>query len=98
MIAQTRPDIANVTEQTVLALKDPESRIGVLKCDLAVLCQNLGHPEAARIAASPSGAYGAPGFPGVPGVTGFPGFPTGNFANPWSVTTPASPFGPGFAP
>ncbi|MFO1532800.1 MAG: hypothetical protein ABR562_03740 [Thermoplasmatota archaeon] len=56
MIAQTRPDIANITEQTVLALKDLESRISVLKGDLAVLCQGLGHPQAAQLAISPWGS------------------------------------------
>jgi len=54
MIAQYRPDIARVAEETVLTLKDLESRTEVLKNDLAILCMNLGHPEAARIAASPS--------------------------------------------
>jgi uncharacterized small protein (DUF1192 family) len=54
MIAQMRPDIATVTEQTVLNLKELEARIGVLKNDLAWLCQGLGHNEAARLAAAPA--------------------------------------------
>jgi hypothetical protein len=48
-----RNELANATEQTVLALKELETRIGVLKNDLAWLCQGIGHPEAARVAASP---------------------------------------------
>lgn len=55
MFAQTqfRPEIARVAEETVLNLKQLESRIDVLKNDLAALCTVLGHPEAARIAVTP---------------------------------------------
>jgi hypothetical protein len=72
MIAQLRPDIATATEQTVLNLKELETRISLLKNDLAWLAQGIGHAEAARIAASPGpnvatpfgavgvGAFGSP--------------------------------------
>lgn len=101
MIAQTRPDIANATEQTVLALKEIEARIGILKGDLAVLCQGLGHAEAARIAAAPTGpapGYGAPGF--APGAYYAPAFP-GPTSSPWGnspafAPSPSTPFGPAY--
>jgi len=96
MIAQTRPDIANVTEQTVLALKDLESRIGILKGDLAALCQGLGHPEAARIAAAPANypAYGALGYGSSPNFFPTPTAPYGSGAN--YSPSPSTPFGPAY--
>jgi len=86
MIATTRPDIANVTEQTVLALKDLEARIGVLKGDLATLCQGLGHPEAARVAAAPTFAPLAPPLPG--GIP--PQAAIANGLNPYAAFAPAN--------
>lgn len=53
-----RPEIARVAEETVLNLKQLESRIEVLKNDLAALCTVLGHPEAARIAVTPASWLG----------------------------------------
>jgi hypothetical protein len=47
------PEIARVAEETVLNLKQLESRIEVLKNDLAHLCAAVGHPEAARLAVTP---------------------------------------------
>ncbi len=60
MIAQYRPDIARVTEETVVNLKELESRMEVLRNDLAWLCTTLGHPEAARVAATPVRSVGIP--------------------------------------
>lgn len=79
MFAQTqsRPDIARVAEETVLNLKQLESRIEVLRNDLAALCTVLGHPEAARIAVTPPSWLGitpqtAPGsFSGLGSVGSF---------------------------
>ncbi|MGQ0535938.1 MAG: hypothetical protein ACT4PT_07685 [Methanobacteriota archaeon] len=74
MLAQYRPDVARVAEETVVNLKDLESRIEILKNDLAQLCLSIGHPEAARVAATPArwvpqiagiGAQGAFGSQGV---------------------------------
>lgn len=53
-----RPEIARVAEETVLNLKQLESRIEVLKNDLAALCTVVGHPEAARIAVTPTSWLG----------------------------------------
>jgi hypothetical protein len=46
--------IARVAEETVLCLKDLESRIELLKNDLGVLCTSIGLPEVARIAVTPA--------------------------------------------
>lgn len=48
--------IARVAEETVLNLKELECRIEVLKNDLAALCVNVGHHEAARISVTPVAA------------------------------------------
>jgi hypothetical protein len=53
-----RPEIARVAEETVLNLKQLESRIEVLKNDLAALCTVIGHPEAARVAVTPTSWLG----------------------------------------
>lgn len=105
MIAQYRPDIARVAEDTVLNLKELENRIEILKNDLAVLCTNIGHPEAARIAATPARWLGA-GYGAVPTTLG----PLGQ-VTPFAGVSPAmvpsvppvtgvptvSPFGTPFA-
>jgi hypothetical protein len=54
MIAQYRPDIARVAEETVVNLKEMESRIDVLRSDLASLCTVLGHLAAAQVAVTPA--------------------------------------------
>jgi hypothetical protein len=53
-----RPEIARVAEETVLNLKQLETRIEVLKNDLAALCTVIGHPEAARVAVTPASWLG----------------------------------------
>jgi hypothetical protein len=67
--------IARVAEETVLNLKQLESRIEILKNDLAQLCLAVGHPEAARIAATPVQMLG-------PGVTGNVGFVNPGISSP----------------
>ena len=59
MYPNLRPEIARVAEQTVVNLKELEGRIEVLKNDLAALCIQVGHPEAARLAATPVQWLGA---------------------------------------
>lgn len=66
MTHHLNPDIGTATDQTVINLKEVESRLVSLKNDLAWLCQGLGNVEAARIAASPVQ-------PSLPGFTAFPG-------------------------
>lgn len=61
MIAQYRPDIARVAEETVVNLKELENRLEIMKNELAWLCTSIGHPEAARLAATPvRAAYNNP--------------------------------------
>jgi hypothetical protein len=54
MIAQYRPEIARVAEETVVNLKELEGRIETLKGDLAALCSVIGHPAAAHLAVTPA--------------------------------------------
>lgn len=53
VIAQLRPDVVRLVEETVTNLKALENQIEIVKTDLASLCLQIGHPEAARIAATP---------------------------------------------
>jgi hypothetical protein len=50
---QVRPEIVRAAEETVTNLKQLEGRIEVLKNDLAMLCNVLGHPQAAALAITP---------------------------------------------
>jgi hypothetical protein len=105
MIAQMRPDIARITEETVLNLKELETRIDAVKNDLAWLCQSIGHSEAARVAASPTPgqlqllASSSPLWAGA--ANPFAGQAIGGYSSPFGLSTygPAAvtPFATPFA-
>lgn len=72
MIVQYRPDIARAAEETVSNIKELETRLEVIKNDLAWLCQSIGHLPAAQLALTPVRGL-AMGIPGVPTVSPYGG-------------------------
>lgn len=102
MIAQYRPEIARVAEETVVNLKGLETQIDTLKGDLAALCTVIGHPAAAQIAAAPARLVGpalgiSPAFSTL-GTFGIGNVGLGNLAfgnlgiAPWGTPYGVSPF------
>jgi len=96
MIAQYRPEIARLAEQTVVNLKECESQLELLRNDLVALCATVGHPAAAQVAATPArllppgiGTLGGIGISPVHQLS-----PYGNLA-PWA--TGVGPFATPFA-
>lgn len=86
------PNIARVAEDTVLNLKQLESRLGVLCNDLAQLCTAVGHHEAARIAVTPAAWLGI----GQQGISPFSNVGTVGSFGVSGITTPfqgVSPYG-----
>ncbi|HEV8359031.1 MAG TPA: hypothetical protein VGR28_01105 [Candidatus Thermoplasmatota archaeon] len=89
MFAQQHP-IARIAEETVLNLKELETRCEVLKNDLAALCVNLGHPEAARLAVTPVALIDPRAqFAQATRTQALSGMPSSAIASPFGV----SPFG-----
>lgn len=96
MIAQYRPDIARVAEETVVNLKSLENSIEVLRNDLAWLCQSIGHPEAARLALTPTRFPAVGGGLGIGATTSLLN-PALGFASGLPLTHPALAAGLPFA-
>lgn len=99
MIAQYRPEIARVAEQTVLGLKELETRLELLKNDLAALCTAVGHPPAAQLAVTPTRLLGGPviapfgvAHAGPIGALGAPSPFATPVAAPWAANPLATPF------
>ncbi|MCA1814333.1 MAG: hypothetical protein LC624_10360, partial [Halobacteriales archaeon] len=85
MIAQYRPEIARLAEQTVVSLKECETRLELLRNDLATLCGVVGHPAAAQLALTPARLLG-------PGLGSFGAGPTQQQPSP-SAYGSLSPWG-----